>query len=227
MAKDRPPKPPAGLADRFPLRWQELPLSRGVIGLFVLKDPDALLDALTQEEFDKNDARMPYWATVWPAALALADVIATGPRLDGKRVLDLGCGLGPVGLSALERGAQVTFLDWEADAVALACASASALDGASFDGISADWRSPPPMPRFDLVCAADVLYEARNGPAVAAFLAAHLSDGGEAWVADPDRLHAREFPADLPGSGLSLRATETLPPRDGATRLTLWRIGRA
>lgn len=196
-------------------------------GFWAIADPDAMLDALTQEEFDRNDGKMPYWATLWPSALALAEVVLADPRgLAGRRVLDLGCGLGLVGMAALARGAHVTFLDWEADAVALAVGSAWAAGFGAVEGVVADWRSPPPMAVFDRVLGADVLYEARNGPAVAKFLAAHVAPTGEAWVADPGRLHAERFPEDLAAAGLVSIERRALPPTAEARTLTLWRSAR-
>ncbi|MCA9321551.1 MAG: methyltransferase, partial [Planctomycetes bacterium] len=41
------------------------------------------------------------------------DRLARGPSLVDMRVLDLGCGVGAVGLAAARRGARVSFFDWE------------------------------------------------------------------------------------------------------------------
>ena len=120
----------------------------------------------------------------------------------------------------------MTFLDWEESAVRLARASAYAGGYSAVTALAADWRSPPPLAAFDLVLAADVLYEARNGPAVARFLAAHLAPAGEAWVVDPGRLHAKDWPGDLASAGLNVRAEEALAPCGDAKRLTLWKVGR-
>ncbi len=193
--------------------------------MFTLVDPDALLDVLTQEEFDRNDGRMPYWGTIWPSALALAEKVLRGPSLAGRRVLDLGCGLGLVGLAALERGAHVTFFDWEPEAVRLALESARANGhGDRADGEAADWRVPPPRPPFDLVLGADVLYEARNGPAVARFLADHVAASGEAWIADPGRLHAKDFLEDAARAGLAHLGIDSVPGREGAVRVDVRRF---
>ncbi|MCA9321061.1 MAG: hypothetical protein KDB53_10015, partial [Planctomycetes bacterium] len=59
--------------------------------------------------------------------------------------------------------------------------------------IAADWRTPPPLPRYDLILASDVLYEARNLVPVARFISAHLTADGEAWVGDPGRNFAGGF----------------------------------
>src|SRR5688572_15000547 len=192
---------PTDAAARLGARRRRVPLAHGALDLLTLPDPDALLDGLTQEQFDANDGRMPYWATLWASAHALADEVLAGPSVAGHGVLDLGCGLGLCGLAALERGARVTFLDWEPDAVSLARASAWAA-GHSCEAVACDWRSPPSLAPFDLVLAADVLYEPRNAPAVARFLARHLAAEGVAVVVDPGRLHAARFEGDLADAGL-------------------------
>lgn len=222
-----PAAPPPDLVAKWSLVRREIDLGAGSVSAWVLADPDALLDSLTQAEFDRSDGRMPYWATLWPSALALAESVLRGRTMDGMRVLDLGCGLGLVGLAALSMGATVTFLDWERDAVRLALASAHAAGhGARATGISADWRVPPPMKPFDRVLCADVLYEARNGPAVARFLADHVADGGEASIADPGRLHAKDFLGDAARVGLELASSTSMSGREGASRIDVMRFTR-
>ena len=221
------PEPPGSVAQRIPLGWREVEIPPLRIGLFAPVDPDALLDDLTQEEFDRVDQRMPYWALLWPSAYAAAFAVASGGSLAGRRVLDLGCGLGLEGLAALHKGAHVTFLDWERDATIVAVASAHARGFTACEAVVADWRAPPPLAPFDLVLAADVLYEERNAPGVLAFLARHVAPGGEAWVTDPGRRHAEGFETRLASAGLVLAATERFPALGEAKSLVLWRLARA
>ena len=54
----------------------------------------ATRDALLDEEAFEHEEFLPYWAELWPSAIALARVLARRP-LTGRRVLELGCGLGP------------------------------------------------------------------------------------------------------------------------------------
>ena len=225
----------AGLA----LRWQELRAPRGdgdardagetSFGLWVpTRDLDALLDELTPEEFLRSDERMPYLGTIWPAAESLAAKVLAGPRLDGRHALDLGCGLGACGFAAARRGARVTFFDWEPRALEIAAASAreQGRPPATFDFVLGDWREPPPLGPFDLVLGADLLYERRNAPAVAPFLARHLKPGAEAWIADPGRPHAQLFTALAREAGLELLGSETLPPAAHQLEITLLRLRR-
>jgi len=53
---------------------------------------------------DQGD-RDPYWCRPWPSAIALAQLILQQPELvKGKRVCDIGCGLGLAGIAAALSG---------------------------------------------------------------------------------------------------------------------------
>jgi predicted nicotinamide N-methyase len=84
------------------------------------------------------------------------------------RVVELGCGLGLPSLVAAARGAVVTATDWAEDAVELLARNA-ARNGLGVRVEARDWREPWPE-SFDLVIAADVLYEHRNIEPLAARL---------------------------------------------------------
>ena len=115
--------------------------------------PEALID----EEAFAVDEFLPYWAELWPAARALAEAL---PDVSGLRVVELGCGLGLPSLVAAAKGASVTATDWSQDAIALLRENA-ARNGLELNAEVRDWRKPS-HERFDLVLAADVLYEHRN-----------------------------------------------------------------
>jgi predicted nicotinamide N-methyase len=161
----------------------------GDLDLAVLRprDSDALIDehAFEYEEF------LPYWAQLWPSGVALAR--AVGSRaLGGMRVVEVGCGLGLPSLVAARAGARVLATDWAPAAVELLRANA-ARNGAELDAAIIDWASPGGLLQrapFDLVLAADLLYERRN-LAVLADLLPRL--GGEVLLSDPGRPLLEEF----------------------------------
>ncbi len=128
---------------------------------------------------------MPYWAELWPSGLALARALP--PRLDGLRVVELGCGLGVPSLTAAARGADVTALDWARDAIELLDRNA-ARNHVELFGVTADWRAFTGS--FDLVLGADLLYERRNVQALAELLPSLASD---VLLGEPGRPHAGEF----------------------------------
>ena len=77
------------------------------LALLAPRDRDALL---TEEAFEHEEF-LPYWAELWPSALALARVVARRP-LTGRRVIELGCGLGLPSITAALAGGRVLATDW-------------------------------------------------------------------------------------------------------------------
>ncbi|HUZ98231.1 MAG TPA: 50S ribosomal protein L11 methyltransferase [Gaiellaceae bacterium] len=106
---------------------------------------------------------MPYWAELWPSGVALACVVAE-LDLGGKRVLELGAGLGLPSLAAALRGADVLATDWADDAVTLLRENAKR-NGIAVRAERVRWDEPGLLLEgepWDLVLGADLLYEERN-----------------------------------------------------------------
>ncbi len=159
------------------------------------------LDLLDEEAFER-DQFLPYWAELWPSALALAQMVAAS-ELAGKRTLELGCGLALPSIAAALAGARPLATDWSTDAVAFAATNA-ARNGIPIATALCSWTEPGPLVAaapWDLVLASDVLYEARNVKPLLALLPRLLAVGGEAWVADPGRRHLQAFLEAAAGSG--------------------------
>ena len=152
-----------------------------VLSLLRPGDPDALID----ESLFADDEFMPYWAQLWPSASVLASVLPY--RLDGLRVVELGCGLGVPSLVAASRGGDVVATDWAADAIALLETNAER-NGLAVTALRADWRAFEGA--FDLVLASDVLYEARNVDPLLELLPQLSRD---VLIADPGRPAAAGF----------------------------------
>ncbi len=152
------------------------------------RDSEALLD---EEAFDARDEYLPYWAELWPSAIALARAVARR-SLRGRRVLELGAGLGLPGLAAAVGEARVTITDWAPEAV-VAARDNAVRNGVDVEALVSDWRDAADLVArapWDLVLLADVLYEERN---VDALLELLPRLGGEILLADPDRATAARF----------------------------------
>ena len=133
----------------------------------------------------------PYWAVLWRSGVALAAEL-DGAALRGMRVVELGCGLGAVSIAAARVGAEVLATDASEEALALVARNAEA-NGVHVETATVDWTAPDRLVArapFDLVVAADVLYERDS---VAPLLALLPRLASEAWIADPGRPAAAEF----------------------------------
>jgi predicted nicotinamide N-methyase len=132
----------------------------------------------------------PYWSVLWRSGQALAQELPAD--LTGKRVVELGCGLAVPSLAAARAGAEVLATDLHAEALELAERNAEE-NGLRIETERVDWREPRGLVErgpFDLVMAADVLYE-RASVALLLDLLPRL--GGEVWLADPGRPAGRPF----------------------------------
>jgi predicted nicotinamide N-methyase len=134
----------------------------------------------------RGDAK-PFWAYLWPSATALGRLVLAGPRLDGLRVIDLGCGLGVAGFAAAAHGAEVVSADIRPEAVDLVGRNA-ALNGLSVTPRVVDFFAPPAdLGTFDGILGADILYEDGMLRGTLRFIRAHLRPDGVALLADPMR----------------------------------------
>lgn len=209
------------------IRLTEVPVALGGDTVLLVKPANA--DDLITEADYVFDERLPYWADLWPSSHALADAVL-GMAGGGRTLLELGCGSGLVTVAALRAGFAVTATDYYADAVHMTRLNAWRLAGREPAGRLVDWRAwPDDVGVFDVVVAADVLYEKPYATLVAQAIARALAPGGTAWVADPGRLAQPEFRAQLPAAGLVLRDTRTVPYEEGTIRqqIQLLEIGRA
>ncbi len=178
----------------------------------VLRKPRSAESLISEEDF-AGDERLPYWADVWPSSRALAGVLR-GEHGDGRTLLELGCGVGLVSVTALRAGFAVTASDYYRDALAVTRLNALRLAGdgdARLTTRYVDWRAlPDDLGRFDLVCAADVLYEPTYAQLVAETIARTLAPQGAALVADPGRSALAGFREHAGRLGLRERESLTV-----------------
>jgi predicted nicotinamide N-methyase len=154
-----------------------------------LRPPNA--DELIDEGAFDDDEFLPYWAELWRSGVALAEAVSS-LDVGGKRVLELGAGLGLPSLAAALRGAKVLATDWADDAVALLRANAKR-NSIRLRAKRVRWDAPEALLReapWQLVLGADLLYEERNAVQLLELLP---QLGGEIVIADPGRPFAKDF----------------------------------
>ncbi len=131
---------------------------------------------------------------IWESSIDLARFMLNGGvgKLDGKRVIELGCGHGFPGILALLNGAsEVTFCDFNSSVLSQATAPAVKKNVGSLHQshfFAGDWASLPDAvglnAPFDLMLSSETIYTEERAIGVARALAALLSKdpGATAYV---------------------------------------------
>lgn len=213
---------------RGPTKVSSIRIGPASIRLVRPAEPDRLLDDRDVHVLNRQDDYMPYWAYLWPGAFLLGDVVAR-QSWEGEEALEVGCGLGLAGLVGIARGLRVRFTDY--DDAPLHFVSRSAAENGfgpeSYWVGRLDWRELPEE-TYRLILGADVLYERRLVPLVAGVLAKMLAGDGEAWIADPYRVAAEDFPRAVEEYGLTcvVEPLEVESIELGPLRGTLHRVKR-
>ncbi len=153
----------------------------------------------------------PYWAHLWSGARVLADRVP----YDAGRVLELGCGLGLAGVAAARRGGRVVFVDRIAAPLAFVRETlrANGLSAAGLvvaDAVVAPWRG-----QFDLVLAAELLYDRATFGALAAALAGSAAPNGRILLADAHRIDTADFYEAARAAGLVWTQTDVRVDEEG------------
>ena len=214
---------PQAVLARFEVTTSAVEINGEQFAIMHPKDAESLID----EAAFKHDERLPYWADLWPSSVALAQAVRSMAG-EGRTLLELGCGVGLVAVAALRAGFDVTVSDYYDDALAFARMNGVANASREPKTMILDWRHlPNAIPAFDVVAAADVLYERTYGEVVARAIATTLARDGRALIADPGRVGSPMFFEALRDVGLRhIGATVVTVPLNGRDHLiTVHEVG--
>ena len=172
---------------------EEYLFNNHVINLKQVADVEKLVDEIAEDEFNK-DERLPYWAEVWPSAKALAEYILNNQSdFKSKNTLELGCGIGLVGIAATLTGAKVTFSDYEKEAISFTKHNYFINFNKQPETLLMDWREPIQDKSYEIIIAADILYEKRFLKPVFDTIQKLITKNGKMYIAEPDRTIAKSF----------------------------------
>jgi len=221
--EQRPPSPtelahrPEHGDPRLDLLAGSIDLHHGRIRFVHPRDPAALL---YEDDVAADQSYPPYWAELWPSGIELAYAVSERDWT-GTRAVELGCGLGLPAVAAALAGARVLATDRSADALAFAAVNAEQ-NGTGIETAQCSWEDPDELVArgpFQLVLASDVLYGQRNVDEMHALLPRLVGDGGQVWIADPERPLTGEF-LDATRCWASVRSSPTRLPKIWIHRLT-------
>jgi predicted nicotinamide N-methyase len=219
-------------AEEYSTRTLHLEIEKFQILLTVVDNPDELLDRLLAkgpDHEDVRDQRIPYWAQLWPASIALGrHLIRKNVVAPEESVLEIGCGLGLAGITAGLLGGNVTLSDYLPEALDFARINWDQNLGQPARFLQLDWRNPNPALAANLLLASDIAYENSAFPYLTSSFQSLCQPGGRILAADPCRISAPLFfDQILPDAGFSVQTFSYVEPFNGHNfKINVYEINR-
>ena len=169
---------------------------------------------------DPTAVEPPYWALVWIGAKALAARMLDRPPSAERSVLDLGCGLGLSGVAAALGGASVTFGDYVDEPLEFVRATLAHHEIERCEVSRIDFTRDRLDRRFDLILAADIVYDPAHYEPLVEFLCTHAAPGTTVLLTETLRADARRVTEGLVERGFSETIDAVWIPEDGKRERT-------
>ena len=140
-----------------------------------------------------SSASWPLFGLLWPSARVLARAMHA-VELKGRRVLEIGAGLGLASLVVHHRQGDMTVSDYHPLAAAFLAENVLLNHLPPLKFQSGNWQTEnPDLGRFDLIIGSDLLYERGQPASLSAFIDRHASDRAEVIIVDPNRGNRSRF----------------------------------
>lgn len=167
--------------------------------------------------------RFPLWVKLWPAAVVLAEWIAAQPADPGRRIIEIGAGLGLVSIVGADRGHRITLSEHDGHALEFARASALNNGCPELPVVRLDWNRPWCDEGFNLILGSELLYRPGDILPLKTLFGRLLKPGGTVVLAGETRATTPAFLARVqdrfttrviaeapgaPGSGSTIRIHE-------------------
>lgn len=160
-----------------------------------------------------SSAAWPLFGQIWPAALALADLMQRWD-VGTCRVLEIGCGLGLASLVIHRRQGDVTASDRHPLVEAFLLENLRRNHLPPMKYAVGHWALANPwLGEFDLIVGSDVLYERDHSHELAAFIGRHAAPHADVVIVDPNRGNRSAFTRCLQRSGFDLAQNQVCTPR--------------
>ena len=140
----------------------------------------------------------PYWAKVWPSAIALHNVLQKHPSLiRDKTVLELGAGVGLPSLLMANEAKAIQISDYNSEAVELLQKNITHLQLQNAQAIKLDWNNVPENMKAEVMILSDVNYDPTQFETLTKLIEKFIHQGCTVILSTPQRIMASPFVLEL------------------------------
>jgi predicted nicotinamide N-methyase len=136
----------------------------------------------------------PYWAKVWPSAIALHNVLKAHSHLiQNKHVLEIGAGIGLPSLMMADLAKSIQVSDYNLEAVVLLQKNIEHLQLQNVEALQLDWNNLPEALHPEVVIFSDVNYDPTQFDVLIALIDKFIHQGSTIILSTPQRIMASPF----------------------------------
>lgn len=140
-----------------------------------------------------SSATWSLFGVVWPSSIVLAKLVST-LSLEGKHILEIGCGIALSSLVLQKMRADITASDYHPLAKEFLDKNAQANNLSPIKFSAGNWETKnETLGKFDLIIGSDVLYQRNHAEQVSQFIDTHSSRSVEVIIVDPARGNRSSF----------------------------------
>jgi predicted nicotinamide N-methyase len=178
----------------YEVKFEMLSLDNVDFYIRSLKDRQQFSDPDREaEKMGISSAMWSLFGVVWPSALVLIKHMAHFDS-EGKRVLEIGCGLGLASLVMHQRNVDITACDYHPMAASFLRKNVILNDLEPLPFLTGNWLTENPLlGKFDVIIGSDVLYEQAHPAVLSKFIDRHTNAHAEIKIVDPGRGHQGKF----------------------------------
>ncbi|MGQ9745970.1 MAG: class I SAM-dependent methyltransferase [Dissulfurimicrobium sp.] len=168
------------LASKYAIEFESLTVKGRQFRFLCLSDIEPLIKG---KDIFANISDFPFWVKIWESSIVLADFMARMPADPGQRILELGAGLGVVGIAAAGFGHRVTITDYDDEILDFSRVSAAVNRCEGVLQQRLDWLEPGELGRFDVIIGSEVLFNSRFFGPLLNVLERYLAPNGVVYLA--------------------------------------------
>jgi len=144
-----------------------------------------------------SSALWPLFGQIWPSGIILANLMSSY-KISGKRILEVGCGIGLASLVLNNRMANITSTDYHPSVEGFLKFNTELNEDREIPYIRTDWSDKDDeLGKFDLIIGSDLLYEPNHFKILSNFIDFHSKKTCEVIIIDPNRGYKNKFTKEM------------------------------
>ncbi len=176
------------------LRYQTLEFGDKDIHVRTLRDRQQYCDVNgVAEKLGIFSATWPLFGIIWASGEVLAHLMFDY-EVEGKRILEVGCGIGLASLVLNQRLADITATDHHPEVECFLLENIKLNNGEEIPFVRTGWNDEDSeLGLFDLIIGSDLLYERDHVELLSCFIEQHADEHCEVILVDPGRGQGGRF----------------------------------